>query len=236
MDNDRDVLEGFGFCFAWLDDDAAQPHVTRGAARSTALWEPDSRITLSFMDGSPALHERIYAVATQWLHRSEASLDFDVLKDIAAADIRISFCHPGSWSMIGTECRKVKDLERPTMNFGALTEDSEEQVLRKVVLHEFGHALGLLHEHQHPEHPFEWDRDGVYEDLQGPPNNWSREKVERNLFLPFSEDETVLHGFDADSIMLYPIPAQWTVDGRSFSGNDDLSSGDIELISVLYCG
>lgn len=236
MDNQRGFLEGYGFCFAEVMSDSEQLIGVKGAARWSAAWEHETRIKLAFMDGPMGLRERVYAAAIQWLRCSEASLTFEVIEDISGADIRISFHHQGSWSMIGTECRRVTDLQRPTMNFGHLGSEPDETTLKKVVLHEFGHALGLLHEHQHPERPFEWNEDTVYADLLGPPNNWSRERVERNLFIPFKKDEIELHGFDPDSIMLYPIPARWTVDGTSFPGNDELSLGDIELISVLYCG
>ncbi|WP_437321271.1 matrixin family metalloprotease [Sorangium sp. So ce385] len=37
------------------------------------------------------------------------------------------------------------------MNFGWLTLESTQADVESVVLHEFGHALGLIHEHQHPE-------------------------------------------------------------------------------------
>ena len=36
------------------------------------------------------------------------------------------------------------------MNYGWIDADSPEEELRSVVLHEFGHALGLIHEHQNP--------------------------------------------------------------------------------------
>jgi hypothetical protein len=48
-------------------------------------------------------------------------------------------------------------------------------------VHEFGHALGLIHEHQNPNRAIQWNRDAVINDLQGPPNNWDL-KQSRTMF------------------------------------------------------
>ena len=48
------------------------------------------------------------------------------------------------------------------MNYGWLTPESAQDEVRRVVLHEFGHALGLIHEHQNPKGGgIEWNRDAV---------------------------------------------------------------------------
>lgn len=39
---------------------------------------------------------------------------------------------------------------------------------RPLVPHEFGHAVGLIHEHQNPEGGVPWSRDAVVADLSGP--------------------------------------------------------------------
>lgn len=49
------------------------------------------------------------------------------------------------------------------MNYGWLYPDTPDQEYSRVVLHEFGHALGAIHEHQHPEAAIPWDKPKVYE-------------------------------------------------------------------------
>ena len=81
------------------------------------------------------------------------------------AEIRIAFRQGnGSWSHLGTFCRQITDDDEPTMNYGWLTPDSDDVELRSVVLHEFGHALGLIHEHQNPDGEQPDRRGDRYED------------------------------------------------------------------------
>lgn len=53
----------------------------------------------------------------------------------------------------------------------------------RVVYHEFGHALGLAHEHQHPHDnctdEIDWPR--AYAFYAAAPNNWTSEQVDANL-------------------------------------------------------
>src|SRR5262245_26657989 len=147
--------------------------------------------------------------------------------------IRISFKLRGSWSAIGTTCRNV-DKSRPTMNFGWLTSASSDKELRRVVLHEFGHALGLIHEHQSPAGGIDWNRAQVKADLSGPPHNWTASQIQINMFNTLKKGETNFTKFDKDSIMLYPIPARWTNDGFSSVLNTKLSSSDVQFIRKQY--
>jgi serralysin len=49
-------------------------------------------------------------------------------------------------------CQQILD-PKPTMNYGWMTPDSSDDEVHRVVAHEFGHALGLIHEHQNPDTP-----------------------------------------------------------------------------------
>jgi serralysin len=116
----------------------------------------------------PALQERVKNVALVWT--TIANIKFDFVQE-GNADIRIAFQEGrGSWSYLGTVARQIDETE-PTMNYRWLTDDSTDDAVRRVVLHEFGHALGLIHEHQNPNRAIQWNRDAVINDLQGPPNN-----------------------------------------------------------------
>jgi len=63
--------------------------------------------------------------------------------------VRISFCADhSSWSALGRDALNTGyfPLHQLTMNFGWVRDDSDPVEGRAVVLHEFGHALGCVHD------------------------------------------------------------------------------------------
>ena len=58
----------------------------------------------------------------------------------------------GAWSYVGTDCRDIP-LNEPTMNLGFLDGGT--------AAHEFGHAIGLAHEHQNPAGGIQWNEEVV---------------------------------------------------------------------------
>jgi hypothetical protein len=223
------------WCFAWF----AEPKVTKGSKRAAlatgSKWTRGEVIEVSFLDGDPTVQARVKSVAAGWIAPDMANLQFVFRSDTTNTPIRISFKYPGSWSVIGTTCHQITDRSQPTMNFGWLNAGSDDDEVRRVVLHEFGHALGLIHEHQNPYgDPIQWNRDAVIRDLSGPPNNWTLDTIEHNMFEPYAKGEVNGTALDAASIMMYPIPASWTLNGFSVGLNSDLSGGDKNFIRDQY--
>ena len=105
--------------------------------------------------------------------------------------------------------------------------------LRRVVMHEFGHALGLLHEQSYPG-AINWKKtDSVYNyyyQTQG----WDKAKVDFNVFDVAARFYTNGTTYDPKSIMHYSIDPWQTTDGYSLKDNYELSEGDKKLISALY--
>jgi serralysin len=210
-----------------------QPGKARGAVLRDAIWKA-SEISISFLDDDAGLQDRIRPVAEQWLHRTSANLHFQWRTDTTETDIRISFRYAGSWSLLGNQALMETDVTKPTMNFGWLNRESTSDDIQEVVLHEFGHALGLIHEHQSPEATIPWNRDIVIRELSAPPNSWSIPQIERNVLTGFDRDEVISTPFDPESIMLYPVNGAWTVGGYQTPTNKDLSERDIAIIREIY--
>lgn len=221
------------WCFSWYAKSNAQG-ADRAALQKNAKWNSGDTITVSFLDGSPALRERVKNAALKWTAPGLANLTLDFREGTTNTLIRISFRYAGSWSTIGTTCKQVTDLNEPTMNYGWLNEDSTDTEVESVVLHEFGHALGLIHEHQSPAGGISWNKQRVYSDLSGPPNNWDRETIDFNMFNAAAANEHNFTEFDPTSIMMYSFPAEWTTDGFSTDENVKLSPKDKEFISEQY--
>lgn len=75
------------------------------------------------------------------------------------SDIRISFTENTNNSIVGTGSIIQKPNEA-TMNLG--TNIKLKSVRRGSILHEFGHALGLMHEHQNAKRRFKFNQKNVY--------------------------------------------------------------------------
>ncbi len=195
-------------------------------------WDTGRTLRVSFLDGEPEVHEKVEHYARQWSSYANIGFDFGQSSE---ADIRISFLHPGSWSYIGVDAKAI-DPPEPTMNYGWLFPETADDEYRRVVIHEFGHALGAIHEHSSPGVAIPWNKEAVYDYYTGPPNNWTREQVDINLFKLYGEDVTQFSEFDRDSIMLYPIPNNLTEGDWEVGWNRDLSETDKHFMRVTYPG
>lgn len=211
---------------------AARGIEPRLAVVQAALWPAGETIRAKFLDGPAELHHQVERAAQEWTEYADVSLEF--VPPSQEADVRISFAdRRSSWSRIGTDCHKVPP-HQPTMNFGWLSPDSSEEDLTQVVLHEFGHALGCIHEHQHPDGGINWNRPAVYWFYAGRPYFWHRRLVDENIFRTYDRDLTVRSEVDPASIMMYPIDRRLTTDGFEVGLNTALSDTDKEFIRSCY--
>lgn len=202
----------------------------KAAVLSNARWT-GTQITIRFLGGTVDLQKRVRDVALEWTKLANLTFEF---QQAGPTDIRIAFVEGnGSWSYLGTMCRSIPE-PKPTMNYGWLNDGTSNAELRRVVLHEFGHAVGLIHEHQNPQQAIRWNKPAVFHDLSGPPNNWDEATIENNMYRYYAPDQVIGTPVDPLSIMMYPIPASWTLDGFSAGLNDDLSNEDKTLIRNVY--
>jgi hypothetical protein len=193
-------------------------------------WHNGRVLRVRFLDGDKSVQARVEPYAHAWSEQANITFMFG---DDPEAEIRISFQYEGSWSRVGADALAAPK-DRPTMNFGWLGPDSPEEEFRRVVTHEFGHALGCIHEHSSPAAGIPWNKPAVYAFYQGPPNYWSAADVDLNLFRRYDQSITQFSQFDRQSIMLYPIPKALTLGGFEVEPNTELSAMDKAFIAAAY--
>ncbi|MCC7399895.1 MAG: hypothetical protein IT214_00260 [Chitinophagaceae bacterium] len=194
-------------------------------------WTPGTVITVAFINGTQWQWDKVKQYAPIWSKYANITFKFSG-KATGTEDVRISFdSKKGSYSFVGLDAKNRLPSEE-TMNLGWIENNKTELQLQGVILHEFGHTLGLLHEHMNPASNIKWNKPFVYAYYMQY-DGWSKDMVDKQVFERYSVSMTN-KAYDPKSIMHYPIPKDFTLDGYSVPENDFLSKGDIALIEELY--
>ncbi|KAI0060344.1 hypothetical protein BV25DRAFT_1888300 [Artomyces pyxidatus] len=203
------------------------------------LWQTSpARLTYFFMEGSEVQWAKVRQVVREW--ELYASVEFVEAARAADSLIRIKFDgNDGSWSFVGRDCENARKNE-PTMNLGWI--DPQDKSIppneRGVILHEFGHALGLLHEHQSPA------RGGggamlderrtimYYKESQ---LGWDDAMIREQIINVYADKEVSnFSELDTTSIMHYPMPRQVTGLSYDIPYNSQLSQMDKAYMVINY--
>ena len=214
-------------------------HPLKMALETGKRWTPGKTLSIQFLDGSATQKKRVRQHAEEWLSFADIKFRWNAA---GTAQIRISFsADPGSWSAVGTDCLVTEYFPKkePTMNFGWLEDGTDDTEYRRVVVHEFGHALACIHEHQNPKGGIQWNEAAVFAAFSGPPNNWSKDEIRSNVVDKYSLNQLNATTFDAKSIMLYAFPKELIKGPVSLARtgtreNTDLSSRDKSFIKQMY--
>ncbi len=198
------------------------------------FWSNGSQLRVRFINGSNYLQDKVMQRAQRWSEFANITFvrSYDSDADIRIAFRDSSFPSRGSWSYVGIDSKEIPTFDE-TMHFGWLTDASGEVEIDRVVVHEFGHALGMQHEHQSPRSDIPWNRPAVYAYylMNG---GWGIDEVNRNIFQTYSRTMTNSSAYDPYSIMHYPIDASLTTNGYSVSWNTVLSATDKSHINKIY--
>jgi hypothetical protein len=209
--------------------------ITRMALVNSKKWAPGSKIRCRFLDGSAKMKKKVEEIAHQWEKHASIKL---VFVKTGPAEIRISFrADPGSWSAVGRDALNKMNFPsyQPTMNYGWLRDNTGDDEYSRVVLHEFGHALSCIHEHQSPTFNRAWNKEAVMRYFQGPPNYWTPEDIQHNVLGKYSPQAVSATQYDSKSIMLYSFDGALFSDGLGpTNSNKALSAYDIKMIKSMY--
>lgn len=201
----------------------------RGVGLVSNFWTPGRTLKIAFMEGAPtALQHAVFQVACQWLEY--ANLKFEHVDDPAQAEITIEMLPPDegiNYAWPGTEA--LLPEAKPTMKLSVLEDDPN---FARTVLHEFGHVLGALHEHQHPDASIPWDEERLityYSEL-----GLSAAHVREQFLDKFERSKTYHTQYDLKSVMHYAVDPMFTLDGWSTEGNHAISEKDKTFMRIVY--
>lgn len=184
-------------------------------------------LSIGFVDGDAWQQDAVKSHAAEWL-RHGIAMDFVFTQERPL--IRISFTRK-NFSSTGRNALSV-GAASATMFLKDVQRTSSEAVVRRVVLHEFGHgAMTMGHEQKHPDAGFQWNEDAIIADT-----GWSRGDVRSNITSIYGRESVCrgAEGYDSTSVMHYPIKSSWTRDGRTVPYNTTLSPGDIACALSVY--
>ena len=197
---------------------------------STLLWRK-KKVQVYFIDDDGNVRDRVLAIANAWMLYS--GVQFVRSFDQNTSDIRVSFRTNGWWSYIGSSSTQIGH-DSASLSLDSLYLYSPEK-FKSVVLHEFGHSLGLLHEHQNPFLEIKWNRPALYKyykETYHVDSTW----VNENVLEKYSSLSGIYCEPDKSSIMIYEIPVGLTDDKVVVPEPLDLSPLDKKYIRYMYAG
>lgn len=201
----------------------------RGVALFERLWPQNSNLTISLANMDEREKALTKANINQWVPHINLKLIFVETPD---ADIRItSISAPAAgWSRIGKDAKEIPSSE---FSMGINFKNDDNKVIR-TIQHEFGHALGLDHEHKHPDRTLEFDKEKLYAYAQSV--GMSKAETDSQILFKYHQKRLKIKTSDYDkkSIMHYEFASDLLKDGKGIGMNIELSEDDINFIKTLY--
>jgi hypothetical protein len=208
--------------------------LANGAADNTLLWPPEQHtLKVRFRNGDASQRDAVKRYVTNHYHAVPMRIRFVFLDDHAPgpSNIRIMFNTEKSESYIGRDAERHPRDTTMWLNWHPTIQDPETRRRQRQadVLHEFGHALGMVHEQKHPDCTAKWN----YRVLQAR-HGWSAEKLQR-AYEKVDSRRTRFSTYDPKSIMHYPIrPGDALNAVATVPLNRVLSEGDKQFLAAIY--
>lgn len=212
-------------------------------------WAETQELRVCFYGGTDELRKKILNIAKTWIDHTNLRLSANSLAGLTCrnkddSEIRIGFDEPGHWSYIGNDSINEYLISNNLSSLNLSKFDKNpppEPRFTGIVLHEWGHALAIHHEHQSPsggcETEYNWPLLYKYYETN---YGWNQAKVDNNL-KPLMADRSAYDWspkLDQESIMIYASNPEFLINGDKskcyFHANNHLSTADIEGIERSY--
>lgn len=220
----------------FLQSEGVESNVGTGLGSRLAVldkykWPSKSTIACKFLNGEKWQQDEVKRVASEW--EPLTGLRFTYLSSDSKTNVRIRFTasRGGGWSNLGVDCNRIPEPQA-TMELG-VNDAVNEEGIRRVILHEFGHMIGFIHEHQSPQmdkilipaQAYKYFKDCC---------KWSKDDVDSNVLYRFRPEEATASRLDVDSIMIYYLPPYLFEDGIGVPWNTTLSKVDKLYATRFY--
>jgi len=117
---------------------------------------------------------------------------------------------------------------RGTINMGGWFDIS-------TALHELGHAIGLVHEHQNLcGFNYTWKDKEIIYTYYNVVNGWDKAAVDNNMLDYVVDFDTIMSIYDPKSIMMYDLPIFLSLNKIEYNNNVRLSPNDVYYINSIY--
>lgn len=208
-----------------------EPDPGRLAMMTSKYWGAGgARLTVGFLEPVQlSLRERLLAHMNAW--SAYAAVEFVYSRDSPV--VRVTREGEGYWSYVGTDNLTIP-AGQPTMCLEAFTNQTPESEFVRVVRHEAGHAIGLIHEHLRRELVALLDPAktvAYFARTQG----WSEAAVYAQVLTPVEDSQLMLDSPpDQHSIMAYSVPGECTFSGLPVAGGADIDAEDARFAARVY--
>lgn len=98
-----------------------------------------------------------------------------------------------------------------------------------LVLHEFGHALGMYHEMQNPNIKLTWNQSVLLSQYGG-----NKQFVDSQITFTVQPNTVNATPFDKNSVMIYPLPANTNKEGIAMGGINKYTDLDRQWLALSY--
>ncbi|MBR4839958.1 MAG: hypothetical protein IK005_05715 [Paludibacteraceae bacterium] len=211
----------------------------RAAYAKNYLWTNGQYIPVKITNGTTANKKLVIEAMFEWM--AYANITFIVVPDnYTGSCLTISFQNGTSSSEMGGSTHGLGNRATSIRFIGFESTKFTKNQKYGTILHEFGHVLGMVHEHQSPNSTIQWNTNAVfnyYRNLalykdQNDDQLW--QTILTNVIGKYSTSDVTATSYDENSLMMYTFPSSWTTNGKSGHSNYALSALDKSKTRQMY--